>query len=117
VMMGFWLLISGAFWLTRLKSSMIEALSSSLAFEARRFAGFANLSRFGIVDHRFLTLFPFSTFAAFSFSSSFSSSLSILPPMRSNVFLRSKGGAERGTGDATTTPSPQCVSCAPCVVS
>jgi hypothetical protein len=101
VMIGVRLFSSGVFCETRRKSSTTAALSSSLALEARRLAGFANLRRFGIVDHRFFALFAFSALAALSFSSSFSSSLSILPPMRSNVFLRVKGGADKGTGDAT----------------
>lgn len=116
-MRGVWLFTLGAFCETRRKSSMTAARSSSLAFEDRRFAGFANLSMFGIVDHRFFALFAFSALAAFSFSSSFSSSLNILPPMRSNVFLRVKGGADKGTGDATRSSFSYILSCAPCVVS
>lgn len=103
--MAFWLVITGAFWLARMKSSTTAALSSSLALEARRFAGFANLRIFGIVDHRFFALRSLCSFAAFSFSNSFSSSLSILPPMRSNVFLRVKGGACMGAGDSGTGDS------------
>lgn len=120
--MGFWLFRMGALWLARMKSSTTAALSSSLALEARRFAGFANLRIFGIVDHRFFALRSLCSLTAFSFSNSFSSSFSILPPMRSNVFLRVKGGAcigpgDSGTGDSARASRVKTPPCAPIVVS
>ena len=117
VIIGVWLYCSGAFWLTRRNSSTTVILSSSLALEGRRFPGFANLRRFGIADHRFFDLLPFSALAAFSFSISFSSSLSIRPPRRSKVFLRVKGGADKGKGDVTRLSFSKYVSCAPYAVS